>query len=276
MALPANHNPWSHFISVVTQVQNRIIKEDFNDVGDDDWEPNINTDRASLRVACTIRANDSAPLVLLRLMLYYIVLRKAQDLQLPVYGMPTGTLQAQRKFRPQITLYFSQDITTVLRGKDPITGEISWRVMDETTSSMSRSKIEIIANKIKTHFGAGSGFLWSKGRYMITYTDWNQGLQLQILCKTVTEGEQVIQKVLDVHGASFVRKKMNVVENQDDDARYPSTPDRELILGESVELPRERPLVDVRFRYATLTLHGLKRPIHLYDKTLRLPDCVVR
>lgn len=276
MALPNNFNPWSHFVSVLTQVQNRIIKEDFNDVGDDNWEPNINTDRASLRVACTIRANDSAPLALLRLILYYVVLRKAQDLQTPYYGIPTGALQAQRKFRPQVTLYFSQDATNLAKNEDPITGEISWRIMDETSESITKTKIESIANKIKIEFGAGNGFVWEKGRYMVTYTDWDKGLQLQILSKTPTAGEQVIKKVLDVHGATFQAKRMNVVENQDDTSRYPATPPRETILGESIELPRERPVIDVRFRYATLTIHGLRKPIHLYDKTLRLTDCVVR
>ncbi len=276
MALPNNHNPWSHFISVITQIQNRIIREDFNDVGDENWEPDISTDRASLRVACTIRANDSAPLVLLRLILYYIVLRKAQDLQIPYYGIPTGALQAQRKFRPQVTLYFAQDAIDIRKGEDPIVGEISWRIMDETSESITRSKIEFIANRIKAEFGGGQGFVWQRGRYMVSYAHWDSGLQLQILSRTPAEGERVIRKVLEVHGATFQRKRMNVVENQDELERYPATPRRETILGESVELPRERPLVNVRFRYATLTLHGLKKPIHLFDKTLRLVDCVVR
>ena len=276
MALPKTYNPWSHFVSVVTQIQNRIIKEDFNDVGDDNWEPDINTPRSSLRVACTIRANDSAILVLLRLILYYIVLRKAQDLQIPVYGIPTGALQAQRKYRPQVQLYFSQDAANVARGKDPITGEISWRIMNETSETISRAEVERIANRIKLHFGSGNGFVWRKGRIMVSYSDWDKGLQLQILARTAEEGERVIKEVLQVHGASFVKKKMNVNENQDEAERYPTVPEKSIILGESVELPRERPLEDVRFRYAILHLHGSKRPVHLYDRGVSLVDCVVR
>lgn len=153
--MSAHKNSWSHYISVITQIQNRIIAENFRDVGDDRWQPSIATARGSLRTACTIRANDSAPLVLLRLMLYYIVLRKAQDLQIPVYGIPTSSLQAQRKFRPQVHLYFSQDTAQVEKG-DPITGTISWRIMDETSETITRNKIELLANRIKAELGNGS------------------------------------------------------------------------------------------------------------------------
>ena len=274
--MPAPKNAWSHYISVITQVQNRIIKEDFSDVGDDNWQPDIATPRGSLRVACTIRANDSAPIVLLRLMLYYIVLRKAQDLQIPVYGMPSHAIQAQRKFKPHVHLYFSQNALDVQKGDDPITGSISWRIMNESSSSISRSEVERLANKIKTEFGSGNGFVWRKGKKMVSYTDWDRGLQLQILSRDENEGERVIKKVLDVAGVTFEAKRCNLNKNKAEDSRYPSAKQRENILGESVELPRERPEVNVTFRYATLSLHGRKKPVHLYDKTLQLVDSIVR
>ena len=274
--MAAPKNSWSHFISVITQIQNRIIREDFKDVGDENWQPNITTDRGSLRVACTIRATDSAPIVLLRLILYYVVLRKAQDLQIPVYGMPSHGIQAQRRFKPYVHLYFSQDSLDVQKGQDPITGSIGWRLMDETSETITRNRVEQIANRIKAEFGAGKGFVWRKGKRMVSYTDWDKGLQLQILARDDNEGERVIRKVLDTAGATFDTKRMNFKKNKVEDERYPNEPERENILGETVELPRERPVVDVRFRYATITLHGKKKPIHLYDKTLQLVDCVVR
>lgn len=276
MPLPTNYQPWSHFVSVISQIQNRIIREDFSDTGDDNWDANINTDRASLRVACTIRANDSQPFILLKLILYYIVLRKAQDLQVPYYGMPSGTVQAQRKFKPHVLLYFSQDADQIIRGKDPITGDISWRIMDETSETITRGQIEQIANRIKTHFGSGGGFVWRKGRVMVSYSDWNQGIQFQVLSLNAQEGERVIRQALQAHGASFVPKKMAINENQDPLQKYPATPERETILGESVQLPVSRPVVNVRFRYATLTLHGLRTPIHLYDRGVSLINCVVK
>lgn len=274
--MPAPKNSWSHFVSVITQIQNRIIKEDFRDVGDDNWQPDITTQRGSLRVACTIKATDSAPIVLLRLILYYIVLRKAQDLQIPVYGIPTGALQAQRKFRPQVHLYFSQDSLDVTKGDNAVTGTISWRIMDETSETITRNKIEQTANRIKTEFGAGDGFVWRKGKELISYTDWDKGLQLQVLGVNVSEAERVIRKVLDVINTTFRPERMNLVKNQAESSRYPSTPERKNILGESVKMPHERPRADVRFRYATLSLHGKSKPIHLYDRTMQLTDCVVR
>ncbi|MBW4598732.1 MAG: hypothetical protein KME29_03860 [Calothrix sp. FI2-JRJ7] len=277
MTLPANFNKWRHFLSVVTQIQNRIVKEDFRDVSDDEeWQPTIGTPRASLRTACTIQATDSQPMVILKLVLYYIILRKAQDLQIPYYGIPAGALQAQRKFRPQVTLYFLQSALTVGKNETPVTGEISWRIMNETSESLTKSEVERIANLVKLNFGGTTPFTWKKGKVLVSYTDWNQGLQLQLLCRTDEEGERVIREVLKVHGASFISKKMNVVTNADPTDKYPTTPGNEVILGETIKQQRERPNEDVIFQYATLTLHGRPRPVHLYDRTLRLSDCVVR
>lgn len=277
MTLPANFNRWRHFLSVLTQIQNRIVREDFKDVSDDEnWEPSIGTSRASLRTACTIQANDTQPLVILKLVLYYIVLRKAQDLQVPYYGMPTGFLQAQRKFRPQVCLYFSQDALELGRNEDPITGEISFRLMNETSESLTRSELENLGNRIKNNLGTGNGFVWRKGREMVTYTDWDEGLQLQILCLNEVEGEKVVKEVLKCANKQFVAEKLNHVKNKAAITKYPSARKRKAILGQTRELPIERPVVNVRFRYATLSVHGITRPIHLYDRGITLTDCIVR
>lgn len=277
MALPAGFNKWRHFLSVLTQIQNRIVKEDFKDVSDDEsWETDITTPRASLRTACTINANDTQPLVVLKLILYYVVLRKAQDLQVPYYGIPTGALQAQRKFRPQVCLYFSQDALEISQGEHPITGEISFRLMDETSETLTRSNLEVIGNRIKANLGTGNGFIWRKGREMVSYTDWDAGLQLQILCLNRTEGERVVKAVLDCANKTYDSERLNHITNSAPSSRYPSTRKKKTILGKLRDLPIERPVVNVRFRYATLSIHGITRPIHLYDRGITLVDCVVR
>lgn len=277
MPLPAGFNKWNHFISVLTQIQNRIVREEFNDVSDDvSWIQDISTPRASLRTACTINANDNQPLVLLKLFLFYIILRKAQDMQIPYYGMPVGALGAQRKYRPQVCLYFSQDAVAVGSGESPVTGEISFRLMDETTDTLTRGNLEILGNRIKSQLGTGGGFVWRKGREMVTYTDWDRGMQLQILCINQAEGERVIRAVLDCASVPFDAKRQNHIVNADATRKYPASVQRKSILGKIRDLPRERPVANVRFRYATLSVHGLPRPVHLYDRGITLVDCIVR
>jgi hypothetical protein len=277
MSLPQKFNKWRHFVSVLSQIQNRIVKEDFKDVSDEEsWEPTIGTPRASLRTACTINATDTQPLAILRLFLYYVVLRKAQDLQIPYYGIPTGFVQSQRKFRPQVCLYFSQDALEIQPGENPVTGEISWRLMDETSDTLSRSELEIIGNRIKSNLGAGKGFVWRKGREMVSYSDWDEGLQLQILCLNRAEGERVVREILACASKTYDPKRLNHIENAAATAKYPSVRKKKTILQKVRDLPIERPVVNVRFRYATLSVHGITRPIHLYDRGITLTDCVVR
>lgn len=277
MPLPAGFNKWNHFISVLTQIQNRIVREEFNDVSDDvSWIQDITTPRASLRTACTINANDNQPLVLLKLFLFYIILRKAQDMQIPYYGMPVGTIGAQRRYRPQVCLYFSQDVVELGSGESPITGEISFRLMNETSDTLSRSELINIGNRIKSGFGAGQGFVWRKGREMVTYSDWDNGLQLQILCINRTEGERVVREVLQAASKTYDPEKLNHIVNSAATSKYPATKRQKTILGKVRQLPIERPVVNVRFRYATVAVHGLQRPIHLYDRGITLVDCLVR
>ncbi len=274
--MPAPTNPWSHYISVITQIQNRVVKEDFRDVGDDDWEPDISTPRSSLRTACTIRANDSAPLVMLRLILYYVVLRKAQDMQIPYYGMPIQDTQATFKFKPQVCLYFQQSSLDYPSNSNPVTGTISFRLMDQTSTSITRTKVIQIANLVKTHFGGPTPFIWKKGKIMVTYTNWEEGIAWQILSLNPTEGQRVIKQLLKVQGSTFDDKFMNINENASPLEKYPNNPGNQSILGESTKKPKQRPVANVLFRYATLSIHGKARPEHLYDTTNRLVDVAVK
>lgn len=274
MPLPQGYNSKNHLVSVLSRVHNRIVKADFRDVGDDDWESSISTDRESLRTACTVRANDSLDIIISRLILYYIILRRAQDLQIPYFG--DSKSYVSRRNRPKVSLYFLADGLDVPRHKSATEGVISFRLMNETATSMTRSKIEAVANRIKNSFG-GSGYVWQKGKKLVSYTDWDFGLQMQILCRSASDAESLIRAVINVQNAtSFDRENMNLVESQAESSRYPETPRREVILGDSVELSVERPNANVRFRYAWMTLPGLAKPINLYDRGVTLTNCVVR
>lgn len=51
--LPNNFSEWEHLQSVLIRAQNKFVREEFKDLGGDDWIPDINTPRGSLRQACT-------------------------------------------------------------------------------------------------------------------------------------------------------------------------------------------------------------------------------
>ena len=256
---------WEHLQSTLIRVHNRIVREEFSDIELDDDD--ITTPRSSLRAACLLQDADSAIMTVLRYWLFYVDLRKAQDLQAPIYGIPIAGYQESRKFRPQIELYFQEDHTDIERGFAPVTGCIRFRLMHETSESLTESEVRAYAQKVRNAFAPGSAFVWHKGKVLCSYTDVARGYKLQLLCRNHEEGRRVIEQVLDIQGHSPDWEKMNTSENASASARYPSLPRMERILGKSRRLSRARPVANVRFKYAALHIWGLPTPILLIDLT---------
>ena len=65
MPLPDNFSPWEHLQNVLRQVHNRIVKEEFSDITDDD---DIVTPRGSLKKACLLDDNDSAEMTVFKVL----------------------------------------------------------------------------------------------------------------------------------------------------------------------------------------------------------------
>ncbi|WP_198648741.1 hypothetical protein [Cyanothece sp. BG0011] len=275
MVLPLDYNDFEHLQSVIRKLHNKEVREAFSDLGGDEWLPNINSPRASLRQACTIYDSDSALIMLLKQNLYFLTLRKAKDYQAPILGMPKGSLDPIRKYKPQIYLYFKEDSGDVEEGYGPVEGRISFRLMDEDSESITKTKLTTLANKIKTEFGVSNGYTWKKGKEYYSYTDKEKGYQLQILAFSETEAKQLINKVLDIQGHTFSAKKFRKSSNDDPTSAYPTIPPNQSILGELVREPRLRPVATVRFQYAIANLWGRPQPIPLYDRTFEYLNALV-
>lgn len=262
-------NAYEHLQDVFRRIHNRRVWDEFRDVGpeDPDWDVNIRTPRASLRVACTIYDSDNTGMMMMKLWLFYVVLGKAKDFSPPIYGIPVPSYQEARRFKPQIQLYFQEDHTDVEPGYAPVTGEISFRLMNETNETLSEAEARTIANKVDTLFNSGNAFVWQKGRVQCTYTDRDRGYALRILARTKTEGRRVIEQVLDIQGHTPDWKKMNTSENEDAGSAYPPVPGNDFIFGRNRRTPRQRPVADVRFVHALLHIHGLPHPVVLVDRS---------
>jgi hypothetical protein len=265
MALPANMSEWEHLQSTLLKVHNRIVREEFSDITDDDVD--LAVPRSSLRWACLLKDKDTAPMTLARMYLFHFQLRGARDLQAPVYGIPLADLQASRKFKPQITLYFKQDLNDVDGDDRPVEGEVSFRLMNEDSNTITRAELITIGQKIKTVFGAANGYIWKKGRKLYSYTEKEKGYQLQLLSRSESEAKELIGKVLDIRSHTPDWKNLGKNENGDENEAYPYTPGNQTILGRTYRKPRRRPMVDIRFCRATVDLWGLTRPITLYDRS---------
>jgi hypothetical protein len=260
--MPLPPNTWEHLQTTLMQVQNRIVREEFNDVEDDD---NIATPRQSLKVASMLKDDDSAIETIIKLIFFYVVLRKASDLQPAIYGIPVTTFQDSVKFLPQVRLFFLEDSHDVEHGYSPVEAEITIRLIGETSESMTEAKAKTIANKIRTLFCAGNGFTWKKGREMWTYKDPSKGYNLQLLAWSETEAKKVIEQVLDIqsHSPNWDKYLSGTTKKK----TFPTVPVMSRIYGKLRREARERPIATVRFRYAELKLHGLPNDVQLVDRT---------
>ena len=173
MAIPPEFSEQEHLQNTITRWVNREVRDYFSDLGGDDWDPDIWTPRGSLRHACTHKELDSLLMTHLRWQLFERIRRSAFDM--PFYGIPIPGFHEARRFKPQIKLYFQEDIQDVEPTFSPVTGEVSFRLMDHETATITPAIAQTYANRIETNFGVGGGFLWRKGRVMCTYTDRERG-----------------------------------------------------------------------------------------------------
>jgi hypothetical protein len=180
----------------------------------------------------------------------------------------------KRKDKARVILYFLENKADVEEGYSPLDGEISFRLMNYTIKNMTMEKAIEVGKKIKSKFGKPP-FVWKKGKEMLTYTHWEKGYQLQILCPDINEGKRIAEQALDIQSFSPDWEYANHITNLNPVARYPTIPDKETVLNESIRLPRERGVGRIVFQYAHLELPPLREPYLLYDATGKLPNPLV-
>jgi hypothetical protein len=269
MSLPEDFNSSEHLQDVIRKVHNALVLEEFKDVHDID---DIHVPRSSLKIACAIKDDDSWDMIQARYNLFYLDLRKARDYQVPVYGIPLPDLQAQRTFKPQITLKFIELQKDVEPGYQQVTGEISFRLMDEDSISLTKAKIKTLTASINRIFITGgiNGFNWKKGKKYYSYTDKEKGYQLQLLSRDESNVISLIHNILEIQNHTYdsSRLKLNQtgLNTSDENKAFPINPKTLSILEKDYKAPRKRPNADVNFYRAELSIYGLPKAIILIDK----------
>ncbi|MGB3135401.1 MAG: hypothetical protein WBG38_14435 [Nodosilinea sp.] len=273
--MPQPPQPTENLQDILKKWFNREVREYFSDLNvDDNWDPDLTAPRASLARACQHKDADTMLETMLKAWFFEHI--KSQTYRVPYYGIPVSSFQEARKFQPQIKLYFREDLEDVEPGYTPVAGEITFRLMNHTSETITPSVAATFANRVKLVLGAGgSGHIWRKGKDMASYSDWGKGYQLQLLVRSETEGRELIGKVLDIQNDSPTWSKMNYSVNEQPMAAYPTIPERDYIYGETRRLPRKRPIASCRFQYALLNVHGIASPIVLYDRSYTYSTALV-
>lgn len=188
-----------------------------------------------------------------------------------------------RKYHPTIKLYFVEDTTFIPgsdqpkgQGQNRKRGQLSFRLMRETTETLTKGNLIVLGQKIKDSFGNDKGYVWSKGKQMYCYADWARGYQMQMLCRGEGQARDLVSKILSLQNDSPIWKYLTKNSNVEQGIRYPETEEKRVILGEQTTIPIRRPNVDVRFTYAKARVNPLVRPIVIYDRTGKQAGALVR
>ena len=261
MALPDDFSPAQHLLSMLIGTHNRFVQKTFIGVPDADLEHPL----GGMKLACLIAEDDTIDLIILRMFLYWFEFKG--NLPIPVFGIQTTDFMAELQIpsKPQVTLKFYEDSSEFLweNNLSPAKSEISWRIMSQTSATITPAYAKEIALQIKEAFGEGNGFTWERGTVQVTYKDLPKGVNFRLLAESKSEAIRVIKKVLSLIDVPFQEKKVITATI---DEIFPVVPPVEEIYGQLRKLPRKHPITTVRFRRAELSIYGLKEPVLLVDR----------
>lgn len=206
-----------------------------------------------------------------------------ENLDIPSGGERDSEAYPDRRFRPCVRLHFLQDTDFDKRSNAPgyhgrrrVPGRLSYRLMNESSETISKGELTSLGRRIKDIFGANDGYTWQKGKELYTYAEWDKGYQMQILARSMTQAQDLVSKILSLQGHTPHWRFLTKTENAEELTRYPETPVTKVILGETVTLPKVRPNVEVRFTYADVRVHKLAEPVVIYERTGKRVGALVR
>lgn len=179
-----------------------------------------------------------------------------------LYTIPVTTFQDHYTFAPQIKLAFYQLRNETLNNFPRVTGEIAYRIVDETEETFTPANARVRAERIKNLFAEPGLFVWQKGKEVATYLDRKNGYDFRLYVKNETESRRIITQVMNIENKTPDWQKLHITVSRN---VYPEITATKRIYGEQRRLPRRRPLEDIKFRYAELHLWGRPKPVTLVD-----------
>lgn len=253
---------WQNVRDFLRKTYNKEVNEWFNDIPEN--APDNSTSRKQAKRACLILPKETQNLALLKIQTFRYVCQQVH-LRPDVFGINFDNTNQDVSFRPQVRLYFQQDAAAVANGRRAVEGEVTFRMPNETSSSITRTDAIALARKIKAEFAVGNGYIWKKGKLKFTYKDPEHGIDSRILALNETEGINLIKKVCDVTGAVYDADKLVKHEPNRDSANNPTGTER--VFGKNQKKQRWRPTANCRFQYAVLTVSKLQYRVILVDRS---------
>lgn len=275
MSEPDNFSPTEQFQDVSKKVWNKLVREYFRDIPTNEASLDLTTPRQALLKACIHKEDDALTLTIGRTLLFLHGTTWLKNQYPVVAGTLLDEIDGGVAYRPRITLYFTEDADDAEAGYAPVEMECSFRLPNETSTTVSKAELTTLANKIKSKFGTGNGYVFRKGRKMINYRDRSKGYDFRLRSRELTDAKELIRDVLALNGDTLDETLLKYSQTDNETEAYPYNPGFQTILGKRKSKPRRRPITNVRFRYAYCTVAGIGRPVYLYSKYSYIPDVLV-
>ncbi len=272
MPLPEDFNEWEHLQNTIRYAHNKAVRDFFSSQADND----IDSIKGSAKHACLMKDNDTTAMTTLRMWLFWVVCRKMRDNFEPYLGYRIAEEELDVKGKPLITCFFLQDQEDVEFGFRPVEGRLSVRLIDENSKTITKAKLETLANRVNAQFGAANGHVWQKGKDIYSYVDKGLGHRHKVLAKNKSDAVTIIRKLLAITQDSYNSKLLRLNAAEDPNTAFPSNPGTQVILGKTHKQARIRPVAKVRFAYAQIKIHGLPKPIILVDKSGYWAEAIIR
>lgn len=255
---------WQHTRSVLRQTYNKEVLRYFGDLPQDE-DPDNKTGRASMKRACLILGTDGMMIAQIKMTNFFNFIKRAHD-RPAVYGIPIHTYSQELKYFPQVQLHFREK-TSEAKAKDryPIRAQVGFRIMDK---NFSKSEAKALAEKIKAKF-ATPIIHFRKGKTKISYIDQEKGYHFTFAVDEEAEAKKIINLTLDLQDHEPNWSLLN-----DSNSNRSWTKETKVILGQTIEMPTQRPIGNVYFTHAELKIHGLTKDIILCDATASHPGAL--
>ncbi|MEH2000440.1 MAG: hypothetical protein V7L00_17120 [Nostoc sp.] len=157
--------------------------------------------RNAVKDICLVQSNDSILIAQQRIRFFREEIQKTH-LKPTIIGQPKIDFDADVKYHPQVSIEFRQTLTSIPRGKYPKDARISWRLMNETSESLTFAKMNDVAALVYQQFFSNR-FSFKKGKVIGWYLSPSDGLALQIYCLDAAEAERVAKYVVQAIGKTW-------------------------------------------------------------------------
>jgi hypothetical protein len=221
--------------------------------------------RLALRNSLLVQAKESRTSAMFKIQYFRDFVQKVY-LKPTIIGVEKEELDMQLSvdYKPHVILHFRQDLAAVPDGFTPLRVRISFRLVNESATALTRSNLNALAMQIKNELALNGGYSFNKGKVCCNYIDKENGYSLQIYALSEAEGEQVVKKILSLRNHAFDSDKFRVNTPSKNSLNNPGSI---LILGETAKKARWRPTGRVRFQYADLMIRNKMEPICLVDRS---------